>query len=301
MSPQRSFGAPSKKVTQVASTTSLRAGARGARNASNSSASSSVLNRGASNYFSSQSKVAQAKPLGHSRNISTPLGGSSVGSSTSTVRMNKTPSTLGRRPTGSSAIKPYTKPTRQAATPNKTTGKLNNRKLPQQPATIRPDPKALEEKAKLEQERIRREEADLKAKEIADEATKQEEMKEANRPKAQYLKGKMIEAFKSVGIKLQDQLWRSSHDEGESGDESNMATVYLSKDQFRNAMINIGYLKDYNRKAPKMHQDLGNDRDEEYRKSLRSHSGVDDMEVKIKQLENHQFEDCFALLASVGE
>jgi hypothetical protein len=215
--------------------------------------------------------------------------------------MNKTPSTLGRRQTGNSVIKPYTKPTRQTATPNKTTGKLNNRKLPQQPGTVRPDPKALEEKAKLEQERILKEEADLKEKQIAEEAAKQQEMKEANRPKAQYLKSKMIEAFKSVGIKLQDQLWRSSDDEGESGDESKMATVYLSKDQFRNAMINIGYLKDYNRKAPKLHQDLGNDRDEEYRKSLRSHSGVDDIEVKIKQLENHQFEDCFALLASVGE
>lgn len=79
---------------------------------------------------------------------------------------------------------------------------MNNRKLPQQPATVRPDPKALEEKAKLEQERILREEADLKEKQIADEAAKQQEMKEANRPKAQYLKCKMIEAFKSVGIKL---------------------------------------------------------------------------------------------------
>lgn len=89
--------------------------------------------------------------MGHSRNISTPLGGSSVGSSKSTVRLNKTPSALGMRPTGNSAIKPYTKVARQTTAPNKTTGKLNNRRL-QQPAVKRKDQKEAQKKVRIEQE-----------------------------------------------------------------------------------------------------------------------------------------------------
>ena len=140
----------------------------------------------------------------------------------------------------------------------------------------------------------------------------------AKRVLSKKLRSKLESSFASVGIKYEDQLWEPIKESDEEEDESDQSplrkrAVYVSKDQLRNILIHLGFLKDFNRKPPKLHQDIslnksttsqGSDsarmNQNDYIKSLRKNEPdiTEDIELKIQKLENYQFEDAFVMLAT---
>ena len=69
------------------------------------------------------------------------------------------------------------------------------------------------------------------------------------------IKKDMMRAFSNLGLSEQDQLWHMHEDPQYLNEMDQMAknTIYLSKHQYRNVLIDLGMLQDFNRMTPKIH------------------------------------------------
>ena len=70
------------------------------------------------------------------------------------------------------------------------------------------------------------------------------------------VKRDLKKAFSQLGLSENDQLWNMHEDPTRLTELDAKAknTIYLSKMQYRNLLIDLGYLQDFNRLTPKIHQ-----------------------------------------------